>query len=246
MILIVVFDNNRSVSLGAGPSMPRLKTGWGFAAWLEHGGRKVLFDTGANGATLLDNMVALGLDPRAIEIVVLSHIHRDHTGGLDSLLAVNPQIVVYLPQAFPTHFKEKAHTTGATVVEVDAPLEIRSGLWSTGQMRTGMIEQGLVARTQDGLVVVTGCAHPGIDKIVARAVQVGQDDIALVTGGFHLGGARQVRIEEIIDKFRRLGVRQVAPCHCTGSQARKLLHEAFGRDFKACGVGWTWETRALT
>jgi len=128
-------------------------------------------------------------------------------------------------------------------VEVDAPLEIQSGLWSTGQMGTGIIEQGLVAHTEGGLVIVTGCAHPGIDKMVARAMQVGQKGIALVMGGFHLGGARKVRIRQIIDEFRRLGVQQVAPCHCTGGQARTLFHEVYDQDFNACSVGWKWETQ---
>ena len=147
--LTVVFDNN--------PFDPRLRTSWGFAAWLEYGDRTVLFDIGGDGRLLLSNMAMLGLDPRTIDIVVLSHIHGDHTGGLASLLAVNPQVSVYLPHAFPTRFKEQVRAAGAAVVEVDAPIETRSvpGLWSTGQMGTGIVEQSLVARTEKGMVVVT-------------------------------------------------------------------------------------------
>jgi hypothetical protein len=74
MNLTILFDNN--------PYDPRLQTGWGFAAWIEYGDRVVLFDTGADGAVLLDNMALLGFDPQAIDIVVLSHEHSDHTGGL--------------------------------------------------------------------------------------------------------------------------------------------------------------------
>jgi 7,8-dihydropterin-6-yl-methyl-4-(beta-D-ribofuranosyl)aminobenzene 5'-phosphate synthase len=238
MILTVVFDNN--------PYDPRLQTGWGFAAWLEYGGQVVLFDTGANGVVLLDNVATLGLDPKAIDIVVLSHIHGDHTGGLASLLAVNPQVTVYLPQAFPTRFKEQVRAAGAAVVEVDAPIEILPGLWSTGQMGTDIVEQALVARTEKGLVVVTGCAHPGVDEMVTRAKEVGRDRLALVVGGFHLGGASRGRIEEIIAAFRRLGVQQVAPCHCTGEQARELFREVYGAEFHACGVGWQWQDQVLT
>jgi 7,8-dihydropterin-6-yl-methyl-4-(beta-D-ribofuranosyl)aminobenzene 5'-phosphate synthase len=236
MTLTVVFDNNAFD--------PRLQTGWGFAAWLEYGGRVVLFDTGADGAVLLDNLTTLGLEPKAIDIVVLSHIHGDHTGGLASLLAVNPQVTVYLPQAFPTQFKEQVRAAGAAVVEVDAPIEILPGLWSTGQMGTGIVEQALVARTEKGLVVVTGCAHPGVDEMVARAKQVGRDEIALVVGGFHLGGASRWRIEEIIGEFRRLGVQQVAPCHCTGEKAKEMLRRAYGEDFFASGVGWQWQSKS--
>jgi 7,8-dihydropterin-6-yl-methyl-4-(beta-D-ribofuranosyl)aminobenzene 5'-phosphate synthase len=232
MNLTVVFDNNAFD--------PRLRTGWGFAAWLEYEGHTLLFDTGADGPTLLTNLAALGMDPQVVEAVVLSHMHGDHTGGLASLLAANPEVTVYLPQAFPTQFKEEVRAAGATVVEVTGPVEILPGLWSTGAMGTDIVEQALVARAEDGLVVVTGCAHPGVDDMVARAAEVGQNDIALVVGGFHLGSATQGRVEAIVDAFRRLGVRQVAPCHCTGDAARAIFQQAYGPDYFACGVGWHW------
>jgi 7,8-dihydropterin-6-yl-methyl-4-(beta-D-ribofuranosyl)aminobenzene 5'-phosphate synthase len=236
MALTLVFDNN--------PFDPRLQTSWGFAAWLEYGDRTVLFDTGGNGSLLLRNMAVLDLDPQTVDIVVLSHIHGDHTGGLASLLAVNPQVTVYLPQAFPTRFKDQVHAAGAAVVEVDAPIEILPGLWSTGQMGTGIVEQALVAGTEEGLVVVTGCAHPGVDKMVARANEIAQDKIALVVGGFHLGGSSRRRIENIISELQRLGVQQVAPCHCTGEKAKEMLRHAYGEGFFANGVGWQWHSQS--
>lgn len=243
MSLTIVFDNNPSPSPAASTSAPRLQTGWGFAAWLSYGGRTVLFDTGADGAVLLDNMAALGLDPHAVDVVVLSHIHGDHTGGLASLLAANPEVTVYLPQAFPDRFRAEVRGAGATVVEVDGPQEILPGMWSTGQMGSGIVEQALLARMDESLVIVTGCAHPGVDEMVARAQEVGQGEVALVVGGFHLGGASRQRVEEIIAGFRRLGVQQVAPCHCTGDSAREIFREAYGPDFEACGVGWQWPGR---
>jgi hypothetical protein len=170
--ITVVFDNN--------PFDPRLRTSWGFAAWLEYGDRTVLFDTGGDGSLLLRNMAVLDLDPQTVDIVVLSHIHGDHTGGLGGLLAVNPAVAVYVPQVFPARFKDQVRSSGATALEVSGPIEILPGLWSTGQMGTGLIEQALVARTEKGLVIVTGCAHPGVDRMVARAKKVAQDEIALV------------------------------------------------------------------
>ena len=111
-------------------------------------------------------------------------------------------------------------------------------------MGTGIVEQSLVARTEKGMVVVTGCAHPGVDKMVARAKEVGRDEIALVVGGFHLGGASRGRIEEIIGEFQRLGVQHVAPCHCTGDKAKEMLRQAYGEDFFASGVGWQWQSES--
>ena len=91
----------------------------------------------------------------------------------------------------------------------------------------------------EGLVVVTGCAHPGIVAMVRRARKVAGDDVALVMGGFHLGGASRDRIERVIADLRRLGVRRVGPCHCTGDQAIRMFEEAFGADFVPVGVGQT-------
>lgn len=234
--LTVVFDNH--------DFDPRLRTSWGFAAWLEHGDQTVLFDTGGDGVLLLGNMAALCLDPQTVDIVVLSHNHGDHTGGLSAVLATNPRVKVYVPRAFPASLKEQVRATGAAIVEVGDPVEILPGLWSTGQMGAGLVEQALVARTEGGLIVVTGCAHPGVDKMVARAQNVGGDGVVLVVGGFHLGGASRRRIESIISEFQRLGVQKVAPCHCTGDTAREMFRQAYGESFFASGVGWQWRNES--
>jgi 7,8-dihydropterin-6-yl-methyl-4-(beta-D-ribofuranosyl)aminobenzene 5'-phosphate synthase len=232
VIATVIFDNN--------PFDPRLQTGWGFAAWLEYGDRTILFDTGGNGTVLLSNMAALSLDPQTVDILVLSHIHGDHTGGL-SFLSLNRKVAVYMPQALPGGFKNQVRSSGAQVLEVSDPVEILPGLWSTGQMGTSLVEQALVAKSEAGLVMVTGCAHPGIDKMVAQAKKTGRDRVALVVGGFHLGAASRRHIERIISEFQRVGVQTVAPCHCTGDKARGLFRQAYGEDFFACGVGWRWQ-----
>ena len=232
MMLTVIFDNY--------PYDSRLQTSWGFAAWLEFGERTILFDTGNHGPILLQNMAVLALDPQTVDFVVLSHNHGDHTGGLAAVLAANPQITVYTPQAFSARLKEQVRAAGATLVEVSHPVQILPGLYSTGQMGTGPVEQALVAKTEKGLIVVCGCAHPGVDEMVARAKKVGQGDIALVVGGFHVGGIGPWRIRKILFQFRNLGVRQVAPCHCTGHRAREMFSRAYGEDFYASGVGWKW------
>jgi 7,8-dihydropterin-6-yl-methyl-4-(beta-D-ribofuranosyl)aminobenzene 5'-phosphate synthase len=72
---------------------------------------------------------------------------------------------------------------------------------------------------------------------VDRAIEVFGGDVLLVVGGFHLGSATQGQIEGVIDGFRHLGVRAVAPCHCTGDRARQLLAESFGSDHIEAGVG---------
>jgi 7,8-dihydropterin-6-yl-methyl-4-(beta-D-ribofuranosyl)aminobenzene 5'-phosphate synthase len=215
---------------------PRLATAWGFACLVETREKTILFDTGGDGAILLKNLGMLGVDPKSIDVVVLSHVHGDHTGGLESLLRTGARPTVYLPRSFPSDFKSRVRAQ-ADVVEVGGATKIAEGVYTTGEMGSGIIEQALVVQTSRGLVVVTGCAHPGISEMVVRAAEIGGDGVYLVLGGFHLGGASQARVEEIITEFRRLGVEKVAPSHCTGDNATRLFREAYGQDFIASGAG---------
>jgi len=181
-------------------------------------------------------MERLGIEPANIDRVVLSHAHGDHTGGLTGLLAMGIRPIVHVPRSFPLDFKSQVEAA-AELVEVHQATKIAEGVYTTGEMGSGVIEQALVVSTAKGLVVVTGCAHPGVVEMVERAKEMGGDEIYLVLGGFHLGGASEGRIKEIIGEFQRLGVRKLAPCHCTGDKAISLFREAYGEDFIQNGAG---------
>jgi len=226
--LTIVYDNN--------PYDHRLQTRWGFACWLQYGDTVVLFDTGGDGSILLNNLRTLGLDPQNVDLVVLSHIHGDHTGGIEKLLGTGVRPEVYVPVTFPTRYKNQLRELVA-VHEVNGPKEIVPGIYTTGEMGTGIREQGLVIRTNQGLVVITGCAHPGIVEMVRRAKNVVGGEIYLVVGGFHLGGTSASRIREISSEFRQLGVQKLAPCHCTGDQGMRIFAAEFGDNYVRCGVG---------
>jgi 7,8-dihydropterin-6-yl-methyl-4-(beta-D-ribofuranosyl)aminobenzene 5'-phosphate synthase len=226
--ITIIYDNN--------PYDPRLRTAWGFGGLIETRDTTILFDTGGDGATLLSNMATLGIKPENIEVVVLSHIHGDHTDGLASLLAIDSHPTVYVPRSFPAGFKSRVGAV-ADLVEVHQAIEITDGVYTTGEMGSGIIEQALVVTTSKGLVVVTGCAHPGVAEMVQRAKEMGGNEIYLVLGGFHLGGASEGRIRAIIGDFQRLGVQKVAPCHCTGDKAIALFRETYAENFVQAGVG---------
>ncbi len=98
-------------------------------------------------------------------------------------------------------------------------------------------EQSLIIQTEKGLIIITGCAHPGIVKIVKRAKDLLKKDILLVVGGFHLIGKSEKEIGEIVLEFKKLGVKYVAPCHCSGDIARRLFKEVYKENFINAGVG---------
>lgn len=214
----------------------RLETGWGFAALVEHQNRAILFDTGGDGAKLLGNMAVLGIAPASVDAVVLSHIHADHTGGLGTLLASGAGPSVYVPPSFPSDFKGRVGRA-TEVVEVSPGLSVSEGIYTTGELGSSIKEQALLIQTGEGLVVVTGCAHPGIVQILERAVELFGEEIYLVLGGFHLGSKSEAEIASIVSDFRRLGVDKVAPCHCTGDGAIEAFAGEYGGDFVRAGVG---------
>lgn len=239
--ITVTYDNN--------PCEQGLETDWGFSATIIGIDKTILFDTGG-GRLLLDNMEKLAIEPDCVEIIVLSHIHGDHTGGLGSFLEKNSNVIVYIPVSFPKKFKDNARNSGAKIIEanpvrsktsisngVSESLQICENVYSTGQLGKLIKEQSLIIRTDKGLVVITGCAHPGIVNIVNTAKTLMKDDILLVMGGFHLEWATKGRIEKIISAFKQLGVRYVGPCHCSGQKARSLFEKHFGSNYINIGAG---------
>jgi 7,8-dihydropterin-6-yl-methyl-4-(beta-D-ribofuranosyl)aminobenzene 5'-phosphate synthase len=225
----IVYDNNVGDE--------RVQTAWGFSCLVQGTEQAVLFDTGGDSPTLLSNMRVLGLDPHEVDVVVISHVHGDHIGGLAGFLEENGDVTVYLPQSLPQATKDATSDAGAQVVEVGGPVQICEHVYSTGEMGEAIREQSLIVETSEGLAVITGCAHPGVVSIVRRAKELMGQDVHLVLGGFHLGSASEAEIGAIVDAFVQMGVDQVAPCHCSGDAARSLFGEAYRDDCILAGAG---------
>ena len=227
--ITIVYDNNYYDS--------KLTTAWGFSCLVRLPQQVILFDTGGDGAILLQNMEKLKIDPGEIDAVILSHIHGDHVGGLTSFLAHNSNVTVYMPFSFPQSLKDEVRITGAKLEEVDKARELFDSVFTTGELDGGIREQSLVLRTSKGLVVITGCAHPGIVNVAKKAGEITREKIFLMTGGFHLDGASPSQIIYVAESLLQLGVEEVAPCHCSGERARRLFSDYFGEDYIDCGVG---------
>ncbi|MCK4294851.1 MAG: MBL fold metallo-hydrolase [Planctomycetes bacterium] len=223
-----------------------LKSDWGFSCLVTGTEKNILFDTGMKGELLLYNIGKLGVEPKDVEIVVISHSHRDHFGGLLSFLGKNSDVLVYLPVSCPETFVRKVKQMGARVVTADAPIAICKGVHLTGQMGHRIIEQSMIVDTAEGSVVVTGCSRPGIVEIVRKAKSILPKDIYLVFGGFHLLGKSEPEIKNIIKEFKRFGVKKVGPTHCTGDTAIGLFKQAYGSDFVKMGVGRVLKIQAIS
>ena len=252
---------------------------WGYAALVEYGGKRILFDTGNNPEILAQNVKAKGVDLTKLDFVVMSHRHGDHMGGLTYLLKVNPTVKIYAPKEgfgvygadLPSSFYRKdislppeqryydggppevmrfgSAWPGANFQLVDKTVEIASGIYliSLVSDKPGTLELhelSLALKAPNGMVLVVGCSHPGIDKIVEAAGTI-NPRIHLIAGGFHLVVASDSDIEKIVTALRdRLKVEYVAPGHCTGEPAFTALKKAFGDRYLYAGLGTTLELTA--
>jgi len=217
----------------------KFHTGWGVSFLI---GDKVLFDTGEKGKWLIENMENLKVKVNRLEAVVISHNHWDHTGGLWKILEENHHLKVYACPKFSKRFKDRVKSYNVRLIELDKFTRIADNIYTTGEIPGRyafryMPEQALVLKTSKGLTVFTGCAHPGIIKIIENVKQNISGRIFLVLGGFHLGGKHKKTIIRIVNKFRRLGVKKVAPTHCSGKNASKIFKEEYGDNFIKVRVG---------
>ncbi len=224
----ILFDNYNYKYL-------ELKSPWGFSAYLQE--YRLLFDTGSNGRVLLENMKVLGVDVQDIEYLFVSHSHWDHIGGIDSILELNPDMILFVPESLSKHLiKDLRQLAKEVVVITDKPQRLFADLYTTGLLGDEMPEQSLIVDGEKP-VVLTGCGHFGIENIVNRASQVIDKQIYLVAGGFHLMYGDEVEILEAIASLKRSGVEFVSPTHCSGDQAIEMFAKSFGDHYIRGGIG---------
>jgi len=250
----------------------QMEKDWGFAALIEYGGKRILFDTGDNPDILAKNAKARGVDLGSLDFAVLSHRHGDHMGGLDYLLSVNPRVKIYAPKenfgvygfSLPGTFyrkdealpREQRYYDGsppqvmkfgsawpkANFELVEKTTEIAPGIRliatvSDKPTTLELRELSLAIDTPDGIILVVGCSHPGIDKIVEAATADGRR-IHLIAGGLHLVVAKDADIDGVVTALRdKYKVAYIAPGHCTGEPTFAALEKAFARRYLYAGLG---------
>ncbi|MEJ5167226.1 MAG: MBL fold metallo-hydrolase [Thermoanaerobaculia bacterium] len=213
-------------------------TGWGISFLIDE---NFLFDTGEKGSFLLNNLKNLNFDLKKIKKIFISHQHWDHTGGLWEILK-ETKAEVFICKSFSKEFKEKIISYGSNYIEIEKFKEIEEGFYTTGEMEglfggNPVFEHSLILKKQKGLVLVTGCAHPGILEIAERVKGKFKEEIDLLIGGFHLMEFEEEKIKNILSNLKNLNIKRVCPIHCSGEISRKFFEEEFGSAFVDLKVG---------
>jgi 7,8-dihydropterin-6-yl-methyl-4-(beta-D-ribofuranosyl)aminobenzene 5'-phosphate synthase len=250
---------------------PGLIRDWGFAALIEYGGKRILFDTGNNAEIFARNVLALGVDLKRLDFAVISHRHGDHTSGLSYLLRVNPRVKIYAPKegfgvfgaALPSTFYRRdaslpdsmRYFEGSPAEEltfgtpwpqaniqwIDSLTEVSPGVTiiSTVSRNPGTIELrelSLAIRSPNGMLLLVGCSHPGIETILQAARPLG-DRVGIIFGGLHLVTTPDTAVTRVASALRdHWGVAKIAPGHCTGEPAFAELQRIFGARYRYAGL----------
>jgi len=245
---------------------------WGFSALVETGSKRILFDTGNDGAIFERNLAAAAIDLTKVDAVVISHRHSDHIAGLSHVLEIAPRVQVYVPgepfgvfggllpadfyrsiEALPPEMRyfggirRSDVRTGslwpqATFVAVDQTKEIAQDVFllptvsevpGTRELR----EISLAVRTPKGLLLVVGCSHAGIERVLEAAAKV-ESQLHFLVGGLHLVKASDAESAATAAALRdKWKVEYVAPGHCTGEPTFAALRASFAAHYFYAGVG---------
>lgn len=192
---------------------------WGFSCLVE-ADINVLFDVGWDPKVLEHNMEQFGISVENIDIIVLSHAHWDHIGALPAVLSDKKS--VYVPRSFSPNLKREI-SERASLVEVSGSMKITERVSTTGELGHTIKEQSLLIESEQGSVILTGCAHPGLENIL----KVCSSQKFAVIGGFH--------------GFAKYGILRnafmICPCHCT--QHTEELEKLFPATCRRGAAGYT-------
>ena len=241
----------------------------GWSCLIERGSERYLFDTG-QGLTISHNLKSLEKSLDGLSLILISHGHYDHTGGLKWVLteAKGAQIVAH-PGIFERHSVKDVHGSGKiryigcpfTRQELEdlgadfrffhKTVEVCPGMWFiTGIERNPkkvphdprlVIQSGdeiapdpvaddssLLIDTDQGLVLIMGCAHSGILNLMDYVQDaMGINTLFGVMGGTHLAFSDSHILSQMIEKLEALSVQLIGVSHCTGFEAAAAIYNYF-------------------
>lgn len=208
--ITILYDNN---------CLAGFKASWGFSCLIETNENTIIFDTGWDGNVLLHNLELARINLEEIDMVVLSHSHWDHIGGLTHILPLMTNPKIALLKSFSKNLKREIGDR-SEILEIGNYHQIIDGVWTTGELGDKIKEQALVVEIGKGNILLTGCAHPDLKTIIQMARTIGDGDLKAIIGGFH--DSKELKM--------LAGIDMVVPCHCTQrmDEIRRMYPDSYG------------------
>lgn len=185
---------------------------FGYSVFVRFEGKSILFDTGVTLGALEQNLRTAGIDPKSIDILVLSHNHRDHIGGVSYIRKINPDIVVY---AAPGQEIDNRPVTRLEDIKRITPNLYALNTHTDSPTQGISDELSLVLGTEEGPYLLTGCSHTGVARIVKKATKIIGRSIFHYTGGSRLKLRETEDTEQVANELNELNVTQISPGHCS-------------------------------
>ena len=223
----------------------------GFSVIVDVDGERTLFDTGRRGSYLMHNMDELSVDVNSIDRVVISHVHKDHTGGLTSFLERRTEKIDVLatPDIGGTHKenllglipmnreglpkmtdqeKEKMN-----LIMIEDWTQLSENLFIIAASGIGptddeVRENALVLMTNNGPVAICGCCHNGPIALTAHIEERTKRKVSAFVGGMHLVKAKRSYVHELAGTLINTGHPTLYVNHCSGQTQRTYLREILG------------------
>lgn len=243
----------------------------GLSYYIEADKNKILFDFGASGTALINNVKIAKINLKQVDSFILSHGDNDHAGGLEKLSYYVRNKPLYCPTDAFQIIKKPAENHDKYY-----PYQKKGLVWE-GMNQPGMIKKKLKKIiycdqskkiTEDiivaaermlnkrpeinlvlnldnkGLVIIVGCAHHGIREAIESAKNYFNNLIPVygLIGGFHLKASSERELNHFLKYIKQERIKLIAPSHCTGFRAIKLIkdnfpHEYFGSIYGDFGTG---------
>ena len=217
------------------PALAGMKPDFGYAVYIHADGKRILLDTGTDPDLMEHNLAVAGIDVNELHMVVVSHNHYDHAGGLARIRSMSPEIPVFVPP-------NQTFSVGDVQV-VEDHLQVTPTIYvirARSKVPTAGISDDLsiVVRSRLGPYVLSTCSHSGVAQIVDRASEVTGEDVYYFSGGARLVSRPLADTRLVSAALDQRKVQVVSPSHCSLShQVDKEFRKSLGERVQSSQLG---------